>query len=314
MDLHQLRTFVAIADAGGVARAATRLNLSQPAASRQMQALEADLGVQLFDRIGRRFRLTNEGEDLLRRSRQLLADAQSLRERARALEAGHAGVIKIGATPPMIETVLTGFLAGYRQRHPGIAIHITEDGGAGLLARLERGDVQLAYVPAGDGRFPGRLLYPIHVMAVVAEAHALPRRGVLDISQLASEPLVILRRGFGSREWFDAACQTADIRPSILLESSSHNAVVGLAAAGYGIGILPSAVPLPDSGVRAMPLVHRQAPIGKWTMLAWDPQRFLAPYVQVFVDELVAHARRACPGRDLVRRAPRLPRPKEPTS
>ena len=65
MDLHQLRTFVAIADAGGVARAATRLNLSQPAASRQMQVLEAELGVQLFDRIGRRVRLTSEGEDLL---------------------------------------------------------------------------------------------------------------------------------------------------------------------------------------------------------------------------------------------------------
>jgi DNA-binding transcriptional LysR family regulator len=312
MDLHQLRTFVAIADAGGVARAATRLNLSQPAASRQMQVLEAELGVQLFDRIGRRVRLTNEGEDLLRRSRQLLADAQSLRERARALKAGHTGVIKIGATPPMIETVLTGFLAGHRQRHPGVAIHITEDGGAGLISRLERGDVQLAYVPAGDNRFAGRLLYPVHVMAVMREAHPLYRRGALELSQLANEPLVLLRRGFGSREWFDAACQTAHIRPNILLESSSHNAVVGLAAAGYGIGILPSAVRLPDKGIHAIPLVHRKASIGKWTMLAWDAQRFLAPYVEVFVEELVAHAKRTYPGRNLARRAPVLPRPKDP--
>jgi len=70
MDLHQLRTFVAIADAGGVARAAARLNLSQPAASRQIQVLEAELGVLLFDRIGRRVRLTSAGEDLLRRGRQ----------------------------------------------------------------------------------------------------------------------------------------------------------------------------------------------------------------------------------------------------
>ena len=312
MDLHQLRTFVAIADAGGVARAATRLNLSQPAASRQMQVLEAELGVQLFDRIGRRVRLTSEGEDLLGRGRQLLADAQSLRERARALKAGHTGVIKIGATPPMIETVLTGFLAGHRQRNPGVAIHITEDGGAGLISRLERGDVQLAYVPAGDDRFAGRLLYPVHVMAVMREAHPLHRRGVLELSQLADEPLVLLRRGFGSREWFDAACQAANIRPNMVLESSSHNAVVGLAAAGYGIGILPSAVRLPDKGVHAMPLVHRKASIGKWTMLAWDAQRFLAPYVEAFVEELVAHAKRTYPGRNLVQRAPVLRRPKDP--
>src|SRR6185369_5925318 len=100
MDLHQLRTFVAIADAGGVARAASRLNLSQPAASRQIQVLEAEWGVALFDRIGRRLRLTSEGEDLLRRSRRLVAEANALHERARALKAGHAGIISIGATPP----------------------------------------------------------------------------------------------------------------------------------------------------------------------------------------------------------------------
>ena len=76
MNLQQLRTFVAIADTGGVARAANKVHLSQPAASRQMQVLEADLGVPLFDRIGRRIRLTAEGEDLLRRARRLVAEAE----------------------------------------------------------------------------------------------------------------------------------------------------------------------------------------------------------------------------------------------
>ncbi|HZO84013.1 MAG TPA: LysR family transcriptional regulator [Verrucomicrobiae bacterium] len=70
MNFGHLRTFVAIADAGGVHRAAARLHLSQPAVSRQIQTLETDLGVPLFDRIGRRVQLTSEGEDLLRRSRR----------------------------------------------------------------------------------------------------------------------------------------------------------------------------------------------------------------------------------------------------
>jgi LysR family transcriptional regulator, cyn operon transcriptional activator len=65
MNFGHLRTFVAIVDAGGVHRAAARLNLSQPAVSRQIHALESDLGVALFDRIGRRVQLTSEGEDLL---------------------------------------------------------------------------------------------------------------------------------------------------------------------------------------------------------------------------------------------------------
>ena len=81
MNFDHLRTFVAIADSGGVHRAAARLHLSQPAVSRQIQTLEADLGVPLFDRIGRRVQLTSEGEDLLRRSRRLLAEAEILHAR-----------------------------------------------------------------------------------------------------------------------------------------------------------------------------------------------------------------------------------------
>ena len=70
MNFAHLRTFVAIADHGGFGRAAARLNLTQSAASRQIQGLEAELGVKLFDRIGRGVQLTSEGEDLLRRFRR----------------------------------------------------------------------------------------------------------------------------------------------------------------------------------------------------------------------------------------------------
>ena len=129
MNFRHLRAFAAIADAGGFARAAVRLNLSQPALSRQIHALEAELGVPLFDRIGRRVQLTSEGEDLLGRSRRLLADAESLGERARSLKTGQTGILRIGATPQVIENLLADFLAGYGRRHPGVEIHLVEDGG-----------------------------------------------------------------------------------------------------------------------------------------------------------------------------------------
>jgi DNA-binding transcriptional LysR family regulator len=309
MDLHQLRTFIAVADSGGVARAAQRLNVSQPAASRQIQALEADLGMLLFDRIGRRLRLTSEAEDLVPRARKLLAEAQSLRERARALQAGETGQIRIGATPPMIEWVLAGFLAKYRRCQPQIDISVVEDGGAGLSARLARGEVHLAYVPVGDARFSGRLLYPIHVMAVLPQAHPLSRGRCLDIAKLAGEPLLLLNRSFASRQWFDAACDAANVALNVRLESGAPNAVLGLAEAGYGIAILPSMLRLSRKGLRALPLVNRQSSIGMWTRLAWDPQRFLAPYVAVFREALVSHAQRAYPGRNLIGRAPALIRP-----
>src|SRR5262249_39972092 len=277
MDLHQLRTFLAIADTGGVAPAAAPLHLSQPPASPQIPVFGGELGVRLFDRIGRRVRLTSEGEDLLRRGRQVVAEADAFRDRARALKGGHTGQIRIGATPPMIETQLASFLAGHRRRHPGVEISIVEDGGAGLASRLESGELHVAYVPAGDERFQGRLLFPIHVIAVIANRHPWHRRRLLEVAQLAGEPLLLLRRGFASREWFDAACQTANIQSNVLLESSAHNAIVGLAGAGYGVGILPPAVRLTAKGARALPIFHPKSPIGRWGMLAWNPQRFLAP-------------------------------------
>jgi DNA-binding transcriptional LysR family regulator len=141
MNFGHLRAFVAIVDAGGVHPAAARLNLSQPAVSRQIHALEADLGVSLFDRIGRRVQLTSEGEDLLRRSRRLLAEVESFSARAGALEKGQTGILRVGATPQVIAGTLADFIPRFRGLHPGVEVRLVEEGGANLSARLERGDI-----------------------------------------------------------------------------------------------------------------------------------------------------------------------------
>jgi len=205
MNLRHLHAFATIIDVGGLAKAATRLHLSQPALSRQIQALEADLGVALFDRIGRRVQLTSQGEDLLLRSRRLLAEAESLGERARELKRGETGILRVAATPQVIENLLAEFLTRYRRRHPGVEVHLVEDGGARLLARLERGEVHLSITPVGMTRFEGRLLYPIHVVAALPSAHRLARRRLLEIAELEHEPLLLPQRGFGWREWFTRA-------------------------------------------------------------------------------------------------------------
>ena len=314
MNLRHLRTFVAIADAGGVRRAATRINLSQPATSRQIHALEAELGVRLFDRIGRRVQLTSEGEDLLQRSRRLLSDAEAIGERARALKSGQTGVLRVGATPQLIESMMVAFLAEYQQRHPGVEVRLTEDGGIRLPMRLERGDVHLATIPEGDERFASRLLYPIYVLAVMAADHRLRRRTVLDVVELVGEPLLLLTRAFASREWLYSACQAARIRPNIAFESAAPQTLIALAAGGHGIAVVPQGVLIPRAKVHAVPLVHRGVPIGRWQTVAWDSQRFLAPYAHQFIAELVAYSRRNYPNCHLTGRAPLMPRPKEPTS
>ncbi len=309
MKLAQLRTFVAIADSGGFARAAIRLHLTQSAASRQIHALEAELGVALFDRIGRRIHLTSEGEDLLQRCRRVLAEVDSVGERALSLKTGQtAGVLRVGATPQVIETLLADFLVPYRRRHPGVEVQLTEEGGAQLPNRIERGDVHLAIMPA-SGDFHGRLLYPMYLLAVLSEKHRFSRRPVLDVADLADESLLRLSRSFASHAWFEAACQVARIRPRVLLESGAPQTLVALARTGYGIAVVPSPVRIRRERVRIVPLVHRGEPIGRWAIVGWDPRRFLAQYAEQFVMELVAHVRGDYPGGKVLRRAPPLPRP-----
>jgi LysR family cyn operon transcriptional activator len=311
MNLRHLRTFVTVADAGSFGRATARLNLSQSAASRQIIALEAELGIPLFDRVGRRLRLNSEGEDLLWRSRRLLADAETLGERAQALKGGQIGTLRVSAPPQVIENIIAPFLNKYLRRHSGVEVQLVEGGGSKTHDQLDHGDVHLAHIASDISRFGSRLLYPIYVMAVLARTHRLSRRPVLDIASLADEPLLLLRRDFGARSWFDAACHVAGVNPRVLLESGAPHTLTALASVGYGIAILPSNVQILRGAVRGVPIVHRDAAIGKWAVIAWNPHRFLPPYGEQFANELVAHVQRAYPGRDLIRRAPQLAQPKK---
>jgi hypothetical protein len=211
----------------------------------------------------------------------------------------------------VIEDLLAPFLMHYRRRHSGVEVHLIEDGGARLLSRLERGEAHLSITPAATTRFEGRLLYPIHVVAALPRAHRLARRSLLEIAELEDEPLLLPQRGFASREWFEIACDIAHIRPRVLLESAAPHTLVALAATEYAIAILPSNVRVPCESVHALPLVHRSSSIGRWSHVAWDPQRFLATYAEHFVTELVAHCRRDFPGREIIKRAPPMPKPKK---
>jgi DNA-binding transcriptional LysR family regulator len=212
----------------------------------------------------------------------------------------------------VIENTLSGFLSHYQFRYPGVEVHFVEDGGLRLPSRLEKGDVHLALI-VPDDRFRNKLLYPVLNLAVLSKKHRLSHRRTLDVAALGDEPLLLLQRGFGSREWFDGASNIAHIRPRMRLESAAPHTLIALTQVGYGVAVVPSTVVIP-SAVCALPLVQRGVPLGRWLTVAWVPQRLLASYAEQFVDELVAYCRRDFPGRDLVRRAPPLPRSKNVTN
>src|SRR5262245_51843724 len=121
----------------------------------------------------------------------------------------------------------------------------------------------MTFKPLGDERLHAPLPYPVHVLAVPTPGHRLSRRATFDVVELANDPLLLLGRGFASREWFYAACQVARVRPRVFLESAAPQTLIALTAAGYGVAVIPSSVRVPRGKVHAVPLVHRGASIGR---------------------------------------------------
>src|SRR5258708_7169329 len=249
MDLKHLRTFVAVAELGTVSKAALILRVAQPALSRQIIDLETDLGLTLFDRVGRRLLLTGEGQQLLGNCRRLLGDANSLTDQAQELRRGDSGVLKVIAGAHMIDSVLSTFLHRYAEHYPNVQMRLIEGIGVDVLAMVGRGEAQLGIVldeavPVGNDHFGSRSLSPIEFSASCHTSLELGHGRSIDIRCLAPHPLLLLDSSYLLRKTFDAACRLAGLRPNILFECSSPHTLLTLAEAGHGVAIVPSYVRL----------------------------------------------------------------------
>jgi len=296
MDLRRLRTFVAVAELGTVSKAAVGLRIGQPALSRQIGDLQQELGLKLFDRVGRGLVLTAEGEQLLADCRRVLTDCDVVRERAEVLRRGDRGVLKVAAPPHTIESVLSRFLPQYAERFPNVYVELSEALGAEQTAMLERGEVHLGIrLEQGGPRFHSRLLPPAEALAVGAASLLLGHRGHIDIGRLASYPLLLLDSGYSIRRMFDAACRLADIEPNILLESRAPHTLLALAEIGHGVAIIPSLQRADRYNLQIVRVTHHRKPIQERVAIQWDKRRPLPGYAESFREALVDYMREVLP-------------------
>lgn len=292
MDIRRLKTFVAVAELGTVSKAAVQLHIGQPALSRQISDLQHELGLRLFDRVGRPLVLTAEGEQLLVDCRRVLSDLDSVRQRANVLRRGNEGVLKVLAPPHTIESVLSGFLPRYVQRFPHVHVKLTEALGPEQAALLERGDAHLGIRidPGHDARLDTRVLQSADVLAVGAASTELGKAGVITIEELVSHPL-LLPSGYSVRRLFDAACCLAKVHPKIMLESRASHTLLTLAEAGQGVAIVPSLQRTDRYKVRVARITQGGASIRERVVIQWDKRRPLPPYALIFCEHLAGYMR-----------------------
>ena len=301
MDLRRARTFVAVAELGTVSKAALHLRIAQPALSRQISALEQELGLKLFDRVGRGLVLTGEGEQLLGDCRGLLNYAGALDERAQLLRRGDTGVLKVAASPQFIEGTLAAFLHRYSRRFPNVQVKLSEAmGWPDIRGMLERGDIHLGQnlahaVPSGDPRFASHPLEPVEQLLAFQPKLALGNRATIEIDRLAAYPLLLLDTSYIFRRTFDAACRLAGFVPSIAFESRTPHTLLAMADSGHGVAVIPSTLRMHWHRLRIISVTYRGKPLREPLAIFWNRRRPLPRYAAAFCEMLAAHVREVFP-------------------
>jgi LysR family nitrogen assimilation transcriptional regulator len=293
MDLKRVRTFVTVAEQGSVSQAALRLHITQPALSRQIHDFQKELGLRLFDRVGRRLVLTSEGEQLLGDCRTLLTCAGSLGERAQTLLSGDTGVLKIAASPVQIEAMLSTILHGYARRYPKVEVRLIEAVGSDILAMLERGDIHLGILLQAAGSVDRPLgsiaVPPVELVAACHPSFGLKAGKAIELRELSPFPLLLLDTGFVVRKTFDASCRLAKLSPKILIESRAPSNLLALAEAQLGVAIIPSVVMTHRYDLRVARITHNRKLLREPLSIVWDNRRALPRYAQDFAKLLAAH-------------------------
>jgi DNA-binding transcriptional LysR family regulator len=300
MNLRQALTFLTVAELGTVSKAALRLRVAQPALSRQIIGLEQELGLRLFDRVGRRLLLTGEGEQLIAGCRLLLNSADSLKEQAQLLRQGDTGILRIAGSPQHIESVLSQFLHRYAERYPRVEVKIREGTGSEILAMLERGEIHLGQnllhaVKLNEQHYGSLPLGSVELLAVCHPSISLGPNRTIEVADLAEFPLLLLDSGFGFRRAFDAASRMAGLKPKTLFESRNPHTLLALAEAGHGVAIVPSQLQCRRYQLRIVGLTHRRRVLQEPLTISWDKRRPLPRFATDYCFMLAAHMRETLP-------------------
>jgi DNA-binding transcriptional LysR family regulator len=275
MELHHLRYFEAVARHRHVTRAAQELHIAQPSLSKQIQGLEAELGVALFDRIGRRVELTAAGRLLLPYARRALREISDARAALRQWSSLEHGQVAIGATPTVGAHLLPSALAEFHQRHPALELSLREMGAARLAALLDEGSIDLAVVSVGLPALASVELFSEELIIAVAADHRLAQRQAVRGDELAEEHFILFPEGYELRSRTFQLCRAAGFEPRVVLDGGETDTVVRLVAAGLGVALVPRLALEGATGIVSLSLSDSE--LRRTLRLVWHPERSLSP-------------------------------------
>ncbi|MGD9942132.1 MAG: LysR family transcriptional regulator [Burkholderiaceae bacterium] len=296
LDLKQLGTFLAVADARSITRAADVLHLVQPAVSRQIKLLEEALGTPLFQRKRHGVELTEAGTILASHARRSLQELERARAEIAARSAPVSGIVTVGLLPSTCDLLSSRLVTAVERQHPGIRLRVSASYAGDLQQMLEAGDIDLAllYAPRHSEALQLRPLLDERLWVVGTPAQRLHRDRPFALSRLDGQRVVLPSAPHGLRRLVDHACALAGVTLDVVAETNSMNVQKNLVIGGHGLSILPSIAVVGEvarGDLSAAPLC--EPPLSRRIVLAMSALRPAGPAVRYVVDALTRCARDA---------------------
>lgn len=290
--LHQLRCFVAVAEAGQFTSAAEHLGIAQPSLSSQVGRLEQVLDVELFHRAHRPVTLTDAGEALLPIARRALGSVDDVVRAVAEVEDLRRGHVTVGATPSLGATLLPRVLARFHEHHPDITLTVFERHSDDLAEQLESGqlDLALAILPMRRGALEHTVLAIEELVVMVPADHPLAGEHEVRLEQLRHVPLIMFREGYNLRSATLGAFERAGFSPLVALDGAEIGSVSALVRAGIGVALVPGIVAgnHPETVVRPLAAPRLERAIGLVRPTSRPPSRSAAALIEDIIAFLVS--------------------------
>jgi LysR family hydrogen peroxide-inducible transcriptional activator len=243
MTITQLQYVLAVAEHKNFTLAAEKCFVTQPTLSMQIQKIEEELKVQIFDRSKKPIQLTEIGQKIVNQAKNIVIEADRIKDIVEHQKGFIGGEFRLGIIPTIMPTLLPMFLNNFIKKYPKVKLIIEELNTDEIILRLKKGnlDAAIAATPLEDEKIKEIVLYYEPFVAYIPNNYAISHKNEIEVSDLNLDDILLLQDGHCFRDGILNLCKTQDINASnsFQLESGSFETLIKLADEGLGTTLLP---------------------------------------------------------------------------
>jgi DNA-binding transcriptional LysR family regulator len=298
MNLHQLSVFYEVAKSGSFSSAAQTLLLTQPAVTWQMKSLEGLYEVKLFERMGKKIALTEEGKVLFDFADRILNLTRQAEAALADLKGLSRGSLKVDSTFTFGDFYLPDILSAFHRKHPKISVQVTTGNSTQIIENtlLHKNDVAFAARDPHHEKLEAREFTSDRLVAILPPAHPLARRKSISLKEIEGQPLILRERGSSPRRILDEILEQRRISPRVITESASTSAIKKMVERGVGISILSQQVVKKELQARVLKqMPFSDVDIAYTFYFIYHKDKYLSHALKAFLDIAMEFSRKGWP-------------------